>query len=119
MHLRVGVILFEMHVEFRPRDARPLPARHVEVIAIQTELRQLAFELFDVKAQVQHRADEHVTADAAEDIEVKSFHDSGVTFSIQQSTSNIQLTGPISGWMFGVECWSLDVPSRFICPPDY
>src|SRR5262245_59746740 len=115
----VGVILFEMHVEFRSRDARPLPARHVEMVAIQTELRQLAFELFEVNAQVQHRPDEHVTADAAEDIEIKSFHDSEVTSNNQHSRPNIQLTGQRTGWMFGVECWLLELLLRIICLPGY
>jgi propanediol utilization protein len=117
MHVRVCVIVFEMHVEFRPRDARSLPARHVEVVAIQTELRQLAFELFEVKAQIQHRANEHVTADAAEDIEIKSFHGDRVKSNNEHLTPNAQLTGQRTRWMFGVEYWLLDVPSRFICPP--
>src|SRR2546427_448761 len=70
----VGVILIEMHIELGASDAGALLSRNVEVITRQTEFRQLPLELVEVESEVEHRADEHVAADAAENVQVKSAH---------------------------------------------
>ena len=73
--------LFHMHIEFRPGDVRALLARGMKVVAFQPELRQLMLELMKVHAHIEQRADEHVAADAAENIEVKSLHHNQVGWS--------------------------------------
>jgi hypothetical protein len=45
--------------------------------------------LMRINAEVQQRAKEHIAADAAENIEVKSFHVT-LTSNIQHPTSNTQ-----------------------------
>ena len=66
--------LLHMHIELRPGDVRALLARGVKVVAFQPELLQLVLELLEVHAHIEQRSDEHVSADAAENIEVKSLH---------------------------------------------
>ncbi len=66
--------LFQMDIEFGAGDLRALLARGVEMIAGCTELLQAVFELMKIHAEVDHCSDEHVAADAAENIEVKSLH---------------------------------------------
>src|SRR5262245_31676664 len=68
------VLVFEVDVELGAGDVRALLARHVEVITVEPELLQFVFKLMRVDAQVNQRTNEHVTADAAEDVEVKRFH---------------------------------------------
>ena len=46
----------------------------MEVVFVQAKLREFALELFEVHAEVEQRADEHVAADAAEDVEVEGLH---------------------------------------------
>ena len=72
--VRVFVIVRQMHVEFHAFDAGFLFARDVQVVAAKLQFFQLAFQLVRVRAQINHRADEHVAADAAEDVEIKRFH---------------------------------------------
>ena len=68
------VLLFKMHVELRPGDVRTLLPRDVEMVFIKAELRELALELFEVHTEIEQRADEHVAADAAEDVEIERVH---------------------------------------------
>ena len=68
------VFVSEMNVELRPGNGSAFPAANVEVISLEPELSQFALEGAHIQAQVNHRAQEHVAADAAEDVQVKSFH---------------------------------------------
>jgi hypothetical protein len=72
--VRMFVVVRQMHVELDSFDAGFLFARDVEVIAAKLQFFQFVLQLVRVRAQVNHRADEHVTADAAEDVEIKRFH---------------------------------------------
>ena len=63
-----------MHVELHAGDAGFLLAREVQVIAVELELLQLALQPMRVHAQINQRADEHVAADPAENVEIKRFH---------------------------------------------
>ena len=83
----VIVVVREVDIELHAGDAGFLLARNVEVIAVELEFLQLAFQLARVHAEVEQRADEHVAADAAEDVEVKSFHsfDGDVTSAFRLS----------------------------------
>ena len=72
--MSVVMIMCEMDIELHASDGGFLPARNVQMIAVEFELLQLAFKLADVRAEVEQRGDEHVAGDAAEDIEIKDFH---------------------------------------------
>ena len=68
--MRVG----QMHIELHAVDAGLLFALNMQVITVELEFLQLAFEFVRIHAKVEQRGNEHVTGDAAENIEVKRFH---------------------------------------------
>ena len=70
----VTMLVREMHVELHPFDGGLVRARDVEMVAGKLEFAELVFELVRVHAQINQRANEHVAADAAEDVEIKGFH---------------------------------------------
>ena len=74
MRMRVPCVTGQMHVKLRPRNRSPLLPRNVQVIFVQSQLLQLTLEFPSIHAEVQHRGNKHVATDAAEDVEVKSFH---------------------------------------------
>ena len=74
MGMRVVMVLRQMNVELDAFDAGFLPACNVEVIAVQLQLLQVVLQPVGIHAQIQERADEHIAADAAEKVQVESFH---------------------------------------------
>ena len=61
--VRVVVVVVmpdQVDIEFHAGDGGFLLARNVEVIAVELQLFQLAFQLARVHAQVNQRGDEHV-----------------------------------------------------------
>jgi len=69
------MMLFQMNVKLDAFDPGLMPAPDVQVVSVQLQLLQLTFQFPGVHAEVEQRGDEHVTGDAAEDVEVKNFHD--------------------------------------------
>jgi hypothetical protein len=61
-------MLSGVHIELRSGDAAALLLRNVKVIAVQLQLFESVLKFVAIDAEVEHRADEHVTADAAENI---------------------------------------------------
>jgi len=75
--VRVRVLIMfirQMHIELGPGNRPTFLPRNVQMVFVQPQLLQLVFERMRVHAEIKHRADEHVAADAAENIEVKRFH---------------------------------------------
>jgi hypothetical protein len=72
--VRVVVPMREVNVKLHAGDGRFLLAGNVEVITVELELFQLAFEFAGVHAKIKQRGDEHVAGDAAEKVEIKDFH---------------------------------------------
>ncbi len=77
----VGVGLFamvmvvrQMHLELYPFEVQLASARHAQVIAAKVQLLQLLLQLAGLDPQVNQGGDEHVAADAAEQVEVKGLH---------------------------------------------
>ncbi len=72
----MGVTLFsrEKHRELDAVNVRLLSARPMQVVAGEFEFFEFAFERLGIDAEVDHGADEHVSAEAAEDVEVECFH---------------------------------------------
>ena len=70
----VVMIFLEVDIELGTRDMCALLFRNVQVITVQAKFLQLVFEAVKVHAQVQQRAEKHVAADAAENVEVKRLH---------------------------------------------
>ena len=68
------VIVFQVNVELRSFDLKTFGAFDVQVVTVEVQLREFVLELVKINAEIQHRADEHVAADAAEDVEIESLH---------------------------------------------
>src|SRR6266704_2723519 len=64
----------KVDIELDPLDAGLVPARDMQVIAFQPQLLQLLFQPIGSDTQVEQRPDKHIAADAAEDIQIQSFH---------------------------------------------
>src|SRR2546423_11865090 len=73
--LVVMVILVQVNVEFSPGNRGFLIASDVEVISVEAKLLQFTLELAGIDPEIDHRANKHVAADAAENIQIKGFHD--------------------------------------------
>lgn len=62
-------------IEFHPLNVRLARAPDMQVpVLAKLQLAQFSLEFSAVHAEVDHRAEEHVSADAAENIEVKGLH---------------------------------------------
>jgi len=90
MIIIVIMFILQVDIEFYAGDSGFFPARDVEVVAIHAQFFQFVLEPMGVHAQIQQGANEHVAADAAEDVEVESFHTEQRTSNIQHPTPNIQ-----------------------------
>ena len=64
----------KVDVELDALDVRLGFAEDVQLIAVEIELGQLGLERRCIDAEIDHRAKEHVAADAAENIKVKCLH---------------------------------------------
>src|SRR6266404_1057664 len=78
MSVRVVVIFVlmvrKMNVELHAFDARFFLAPRVKMIPIQFKLSQFSLQLSEVHTKIQHRSNEHVAADPAENIEINRVH---------------------------------------------
>ena len=77
MRVRVFMIMFmrQMHIKFHPFNSHFLFPRDMQVVASEIQFLEFMFKLVRVHAQVNQRPNEHVAADAAENVEIESFHD--------------------------------------------
>ncbi len=50
-------------------------ARGVQVITLEMKFSQFMFQLMKIEAEIDHGAEKHIAAHAAENVEVKSFHE--------------------------------------------
>jgi hypothetical protein len=80
----VVMCIGQMNIEFYPGNSRFFLARNMEVKTIEPQFLQFMLELMRVHAKVQQCAQKHIAADAAEDIEVKSFHAGEKTSNIER-----------------------------------
>ena len=70
----VVMVVTEMNIKFNSTDLRLLCASDVQVISFEVQFFQLSLQAVGVNAEVDERADEHIAADAAEDVEIQGFH---------------------------------------------
>jgi len=68
--MMVSVVVRQVHVELNAADLAFLPATGVQVVIPNLQFRQLALQLFELHAQINQRAEKHVPADAAENIQI-------------------------------------------------
>jgi hypothetical protein len=74
MRVLVALGWQEVDVELDALNVRLGFAADVQLVTTQTQLRQFSLEHRCIDAEVDHCAEKHVAADAAENIEVKRLH---------------------------------------------
>lgn len=68
------MMLVQMNIELDAGNLCFLTTRNMQVILADTELLQFLFQFGRLDAEVNHRADEHIAADATEYVEIQGFH---------------------------------------------
>jgi hypothetical protein len=71
-------VFVQVDIELGPGDATAGAPGDVEVVPGNAEPTELTFEFRRGDAEIEQGAEEHVTADAAEDVEVEGFHSAGL-----------------------------------------
>ena len=71
-----------MDVEFHAFDTGLVLTSSVEVIALELKLGQFMLQVVQVEAEIDHRSQKHIAADAAENVEKQSFHARDLTLRI-------------------------------------
>ena len=74
MFVAMVMLMRQMYIELYAFDPHLLFPSHMQVVTVEVKFLEFVFQLVRVHAQVNQRANEHVAADAAEDIEVEGFH---------------------------------------------
>ena len=90
----VGVLVRQMDIKFDAFDLGFMAARPMQVIAFKTQFSELTLELMEINPEVEQRADQHIAADSAENIEIKCFHKL-YRYPIQGSRRSIRRSGPL------------------------
>jgi hypothetical protein len=72
--MAVVMIVREVDIEFRAFDLKTFCALCMQVITVKMKLFEFVLELVEINAEVEHRANEHIAADAAEDVQIYCFH---------------------------------------------
>jgi len=73
----VLVMVVEVNIEFDAFDAGLEGANSMEVEFAEAELFEFVLQNGEVDTEIEQGADEHIAADAAEDIEIERFHELG------------------------------------------
>jgi hypothetical protein len=71
---RAFLMLGEVNIEFDSRNGALFTAGSGKFKSFHSQFIQLALEHFKGNAQVDHRAQEHVAADPAKNIQIQRFH---------------------------------------------
>ena len=79
--IMVMSMIVRMHVELYTFDARFLFPRAVQMKVMQVQFGEFAFELIERHTKIEQRANEHVAADAAENIQIQRFHFTSARFA--------------------------------------
>ena len=69
--MRVGMRRPKMNVEFDPFDLAAFGPMRVEMVVVQGQLPQLLLDPVEIHTQVNHGPQEHIAAEAAENIKIK------------------------------------------------
>jgi hypothetical protein len=70
----VMMVIFNVNVELGALNVGLLAARGVNMKFVEVQLFQFVLQLPKIDAKVEHRADKHIAADAAEHVEIKRLH---------------------------------------------
>jgi hypothetical protein len=78
MMVVMTVVGVQVDIELGSGDTAVFSAADMQVISFEPELGEFKFERARIHPQVQQRANEHITAYSAEEIEVKGLHGQGL-----------------------------------------
>jgi hypothetical protein len=67
-------VVAEMNIKLCSLDLSAFGPPDVEVVIVQVKLLQFSGEVWKIQADVEQRADKHVSANAAEEVEIECFH---------------------------------------------
>ena len=70
----IFMLMRVVNIELRSSDSALFTAADVDVVSFERKFSQLLLDPVQINAEVDHGADEHVAADAAEDIKVERLH---------------------------------------------
>jgi len=70
----VVLLVCHMNVEFYSANGGFLASRKMQMVTTQGQLSQLPLQLVAIDAQIDQRAEKHVAADSAEDVQVECAH---------------------------------------------
>lgn len=70
MSVLVAVLVREVNVEFDSFDGGFVSAGNVQVVIVKLQLFQFVLQVARIDAEIEQRADKHVAADPAEDIQI-------------------------------------------------
>ena len=90
MRVLVNVFGIQVHVELHAGNSHFLTSPGAQVPAIKPEFFEFMLKGMGIHAKINHRADEHVAADAAEDVEKEGFHKLQIPSSKLQRSSKRQ-----------------------------
>ena len=74
MFMCVVFVFVEMHVELDAANVGFFGVDGVQMVTVEAQFFQFAVELRKIHAQINQRADKHIAAHAAENIEIQGFH---------------------------------------------
>lgn len=72
--VRVRMVVAQMNIKLRPFYLEALRTRGMQMVSVQAQLGQLALQVIQPHPKIEHRADKHIAAQAAENIQIKRFH---------------------------------------------
>src|ERR1041385_4178811 len=70
----VSVLVSKLHLESHAGDVRLLSAGDADLPSVKLEFFQFLLQRPGIDAQVEHGTEEHVAADAAENVEIQCLH---------------------------------------------
>jgi hypothetical protein len=76
------VFLFEVNIELGARDGSAFLSGNMEMISANGKLAQFLLEAMEIQSQIEDRAQEHVAADSAENVQIQSLHDNSPAASM-------------------------------------
>src|ERR1051325_7881737 len=95
------------HIELNTVNIRFVCTRHMELPAGEFEFSEFTLQRASIHTHINHRADEHVAADAAEDVEIKRVHKLRFPWTKLQRNSKDQAPGTFprarNRWDLGFE----------------
>ena len=76
--IMIVAVIFHDHIEFHGAKVGSHHARCTQFVSFHSQLAELRFQVVQIEAKIQKRANRHVAADAGKAIEVKSLHARGM-----------------------------------------